>query len=225
MDLSKRIVIALTSHGELGDTGRKTGFYVSEAAEPWEVLTAAGHEVELVSVAGGRPPRDGEDPADQSQQRFLADPSVARQLADSPRPEDVDASRFDAILFAGGHGVMWDFPDNPALGRLAREIYESGGVAAAVCHGPAGLVGVRLSDGSYLVSGKKVAAFTNAEEQAAGLVGVVPFLLAERLGEQGAVHVPAADFTANVIQDGRLITGQNPQSARGVAEAMARALG
>ncbi|MEV8635383.1 type 1 glutamine amidotransferase domain-containing protein [Streptosporangium sp. NPDC051023] len=223
--MSKRVLIALTSHSALGSTGRTTGFYVSEAAEPWEVFTAAGFEVDLVSVAGGNPPRDGEDPADPVQRRFLTDERVAAQLADTPRPDDIDTERYDAVLFAGGHGTMWDFPDNLALARLAREVYERGGVVAAVCHGPAALIGLTLSDGSHLVSGKKVAAFTNAEESAVGLTDVVPFLLADRLQEQGAVHVPADDFTANTVTDGRLVTGQNPASARGVAEGVVAALG
>lgn len=214
-----RILLTLTSHDSLGDTGRKTGFYVSEAAHPWEIFTAAGHKVDVMSVQGGTPPRDGEDPSDPVQRRFLG------ALGDDTlAPDAVDPSAYDAIFFAGGHGTMWDFPDHPALARLTREIYEGGGVVAAVCHGPAALVGVTLSDGSFLVDGKRVAAFTNAEEQAVGLTGVVPFLLADRLSAQGATHVPAADFTAQVVADGRLITGQNPASAQGVAEEVVRAL-
>ncbi|RJL35733.1 type 1 glutamine amidotransferase domain-containing protein [Bailinhaonella thermotolerans] len=223
--MSKRILIALTSHATLGSTGRATGFYVGEAAVPWELLTAAGHQVDLVSVAGGVPPRDGEDPADPTQRRFLTDPRVAGQLADTPTPGQITPEDYDAILFAGGHGTMWDFPDNPGLARLARTIYERGGFVAAVCHGSAALVGLTLSDGSYLVAGKKVASFTNAEEAAVGLTDVVPFLLADRLEAQGATHIPADDFTAHVITDGRLITGQNPASARGVATALITALG
>jgi dienelactone hydrolase/putative intracellular protease/amidase len=222
--MSKHVLIVLTSHATLGDTGRGTGFYVSEAAEPWEVFTEAGYEVDLVSVAGGEPPRDGEDPADPTQRRFLADADVARQLADTPTTGAVDVSRYDAVLFAGGHGAMWDFPDNATLGGLARVIYENGGVVAAVCHGPAALVGATLSDGSRLVDGRRIAAFTNGEEAAVGLTDVVPFLLSDRLRDQGAELVPAGTFAANVIRDGRLVTGQNPASARGVAEVVVAAL-
>jgi putative intracellular protease/amidase len=222
--MSKRILIALTSHAVLGDTGRSTGFYLGEAAIPWEVFTAAGYTVDLVSVAGGNPPRDGEDPADPLQRRFLTDTHVAAQLANTPTPDAVDISAYEAVLFAGGHGTMWDFPDNPALARLARAVYERGGVVGAVCHGPAALVGATLSDGSYLVAGKKVAAFTNDEESAVGLSSVVPFLLADRLTAQGATHIPADNFTAQVVVADRLVTGQNPASARGVAEAMVAAL-
>lgn len=219
-----RILIALTSHSALGDTGRTTGFYVPEAAEPWEVFSAADHEVTLVSVAGGAPPRDGENPEDPVQRRFLTDPDVSTQLDATPRPEEVDPAGYAAILFAGGHGAMWDFPDNAALAGLARGIYERGGVVAAVCHGPAALVGLTRADGSHLVDGRKVAAFTNSEERAVGLADVVPFLLADRLVAQGARHVPADDFAAQVVRDGRLVTGQNPASARGVAEAVVAAL-
>jgi putative intracellular protease/amidase/ketosteroid isomerase-like protein len=218
-----KIVFALTSHAELGDTGRKTGYYVSEAAHPHAVLTAAGHEVDFVSVRGGAPRADGADPDDSVHTAFLKDHADA--LASTPAAADVDAARYSAILFVGGHGTMWDFRGQPDLQRIAREIYEGGGVVAAVCHGPAALVDLTLSDGSYLIAGKSVAAFTESEEQAVGLEDVVPFLLASTLASQGARHVPAPDFQANVQVDGRLITGQNPASATGVAEALVDALG
>ncbi|WP_327091787.1 type 1 glutamine amidotransferase domain-containing protein [Nonomuraea sp. NBC_01738] len=214
------ILIALTSHARLGDTGRTTGFYVSEAAHPWAAFTGAGHEVGFVSVRGGEPPRDGEDPSDPVQRRLLELPA----LRATPRPEEVDAGRYDAILFAGGHGTMWDFPDNPGLAALATTVYERGGVVAAVCHGPAALVGVTLSCGAPLVAGRRVAAFTDAEEAAVGLTGVVPFSLASRLVELGAEHVPGPDFAPRVIRDGRLVTGQNPASADGVAREVLAAL-
>jgi putative intracellular protease/amidase len=222
--MSKRILIALTSHAALGATGRSTGFYIGEAAIPWEVFTAAGYAVDLVSVAGGNPPRDGEDPTDPLQRRFLTDAHIATQLADTATPEAIETSDYAAVFFAGGHGTMWDFPNNAGMARLAREVYERGGVVGAVCHGPAALVGATLSDGSYLVAGKKAAAFTNAEEAAVGLAEVVPFLLADRLTAQGATHIPADNFTAHVVADDRLVTGQNPASARGVAEEMVAAL-
>ncbi|MER5624454.1 type 1 glutamine amidotransferase domain-containing protein [Streptosporangium sp. NPDC002544] len=209
-----RILIVLTSHDTLGDTGRKTGFYVSEAAHPWEVFTAGGHEVDVASVRGGVPPRDGDDPADPAQRRFLSG------LGETPAVDTLDPLAYDAVFFAGGHGTMWDFPDNRALSRLTREIFESGGVVAAVCHGPSALAGVTLSDGSPLVSGRRVAAFTNEEEEAVGLTSVVPFLLADRLTAEGATHVPGPGFAAQVVVDGRLVTGQNPASARDAAEAV-----
>jgi putative intracellular protease/amidase len=149
---------------------------------------------------------------------------VQAKLRNSLRPDQVDASRYAAIHFVGGHGVMWDFPGKQALASIAARIYERGGVVAAVCHGPAGLVDIKLTDGSYLVKGKKVAAFTNDEEKAVGLTKVVPFLLADRLQERGARHVPAANWAENVQVDGRLITGQNPQSASELGKRLAEAV-
>ncbi|MDG4754596.1 MULTISPECIES: type 1 glutamine amidotransferase domain-containing protein [Micromonospora] len=213
-----RALIALTSHSELGRTGRSTGYYVGEAAEPWEVFRAAGYDVDLVSVAGGEPPVDGRDENDSTQNDFLATAGVT----DTPKAADVDPDGYDVILFAGGHGTMWDFPDDPDLARIARSVYERGGVVAAVCHGPSALVNLTLTDGSRLVAGKRVAGFTNSEEAAVGLTDEVPFLLADKLGEAGAQHVPAPDFTEHVVVDGRLVTGQNPQSARAVADAVVK---
>ncbi|HEY9334598.1 MAG TPA: type 1 glutamine amidotransferase domain-containing protein [Kribbella sp.] len=215
-----RVLIALTSHSQLGDTGRTTGFYASEAAEPWSVFTAAGFDVDLVSVAGGRPPIDGLDENDPIQQKFLA--SV--DLEHTPAAAGLDASAYDAIFFAGGHGTVWDFPNDEALASLAAGIYENGGVVAAVCHGPSALVNLTLSDGGHLVDGKNVAAFTNAEEAAVGLTEVVPFLLADALTARGAIHRPAANFTPQTVTDGRLVTGQNPQSATSTAEAVVAVL-
>jgi len=215
-----RVLIALTSHSQLGDTGRTTGFYASEAAEPWSVFTAAGFDVDLVSVAGGRPPIDGLDENDPIQQKFLA--SV--DLEHTPAAAGLDASAYDAIFFAGGHGTVWDFPNDEALASLAAGIYENGGVVAAVCHGPSALVNLTLSDGRHLVDGKNVAAFTNAEEAAVGLTEVVPFLLADALTARGAIHHPAANFTPQTVTDGRLVTGQNPQSATSTAEAVVAVL-
>lgn len=218
-----RVLIVLTSHSDLGGTGRRTGFYVSEAAEPWTALTDAGFEVDLASVTGGEPPRDGEDLENPVQRRFLE--AEADRLTTTPALSDVDPSAYDAVFFAGGHGTMWDFPETPDITRVTRAIWENGGHVAAVCHGPAALVGVTLSDGSHLVSGKRLAAFTNDEETAVGLTDVVPFLLSDALTARGSTHVPAPPFTANTVVDGRLITGQNPASAAGVAEALVKALG
>ena len=213
-----RALIALTSHSKLGDTGRETGYYVGEAAEPWEVFRAAGYDVDLVSVAGGQPPIDGRDENDKTQNDFLATAGVEN----TPKAADVDAAQYDIILFAGGHGTMWDVPDNPDLARIARSIYERGGVVGAVCHGPSALVNLKLSDGSHLIAGKRVAGFTNDEEAAVGLTDQVPFLLADKLTEAGAQHVPAPNFTEQVVIDGRVVTGQNPQSARATAEAVVK---
>lgn len=218
-----RALLVLTSHNDLGGL-RPTGYYVGEAANPWRVFTEAGYEVSIASIAGGVPPEDGRDESDPTQLAFLNDPSIAGQLSNTQKLADVDASAYDAVFFVGGHGTMWDFPNDPAVDRVGREVYESGGVVAAVCHGPAALVNITLSDGTRLIDGKRVTGFTNAEEEAAGLTNVVPFLLADALNGAGATHLGGPDFTEHVVRDGRVVTGQNPQSATGVAEAVLAAL-
>jgi putative intracellular protease/amidase len=213
----KKILIVLTSHDDLGGTG-KTGFYVSETAYPWQVFTRAGYQVDLVSPQGGEPPQDGADRTDPVQKAFLDDAEMSRKLANTLNPEEVNPQDYAAIFYAGGHGTMWDFPDDTILADIARDIYESGGVVSAVCHGPAALVNLTLSDGTYLVAGKEVSAFTNEEESAVGLTSVVPFLLQSALEERGAKHVAGPNFQPQVAVSGRLVTGQNPASAGPVAE-------
>ncbi|WP_309050499.1 type 1 glutamine amidotransferase domain-containing protein [Streptomyces sp.] len=224
MSGTRTVLLVLTSHDRLGDTGRSTGFYLPEAAHPWKVLSEAGFQVDLASPAGGRPPMDGADLTDPVQQAFLDDPEMARKLDATLRVQDLDAADYAAIVYVGGHGTMWDFPDDRTLAGIARDVYEAGGAVAAVCHGPAGLVNITLSDGSYLVAGKNVAGFTNSEEAAAGLTDVVPFLLQSTLEERGAKHTGAADWEPHVVVDGRLVTGQNPASATGVGEALVKVL-
>jgi len=215
-----KVLMVLTSHDTLGDTGRDTGFYVGEAAHPYAVFAREGIEVDFVSPRGGTPPQNGVDRGDAAQAAFLDDPAVASALAATLTPADVDPADYDAVLYVGGHGTMWDFPDNEQLADITRQVWEAGGAVSAVCHGPAGLINVQLSDGSYLVAGKTVAAFTDAEELAVGLHEVVPFLLASTLVQRGAHHTTAANFQPNVEVDGRLVTGQNPASAAPLAEAL-----
>lgn len=223
MSDNERILLVLTSHSDLGGV-RATGYYVGEAAEPWQVFVDAGYTVDVASIAGGAPPEDGRNDDDPTQRAFLTDPHIAGQLADTRALAEVKADDYDAVFFVGGHGAMWDFPTAPAVTAVGREVYESGGIVAAVCHGPAALVGITLSDGAPLVAGKRVAGFTNDEEAAVGLTGVVPFLLADALAARGATHLPGPDFTENVVSDQRVVTGQNPQSAAGVARAVVAAL-
>ncbi len=223
MTTQKRALLVLTSHGDLGGL-RPTGWYVSEAAHPWQALTDAGVEVDLASVAGGQPPMDGRDESDAVQNAFLNDPHIAAELADTPALDAVDPGAYDAVLYVGGHGTMWDFPGNPQITRISRDIWEDGGVVAAVCHGPSALVDVTLSDGSYLVDGHTVAGFTNDEEAAVGLTDVVPFLLADELERRGARHTAGANFTEHVEVSDRLVTGQNPQSAGRVGREIATLL-
>lgn len=216
----KRVLIVLTSHAQLGDTGRSTGFYLSEVTHPMAVFEAAGVAVDLASIQGGEPPVDGLDLDDPLNRKYWDSPAFRGAIRNTLKLDSVDASNYSAVFFAGGHGTMWDFPDNPAVQQLTRVIYESQGVVGAVCHGPAALVNVTLSDGSYLVAGRDVAAFTDAEEREAGLVDVMPFLLESTLEARGARHHGAENFKPKVVQDGRLVTGQNPASAEGVAEAI-----
>lgn len=216
--------MVLTSHSELGSTGQKTGFYLPEAAHPYTVFTQAGYEVDFVSPQGGQPPMDGVDLEDPLQKAFVDDPVVTEKLAQTLTPDQINSSDYIAIFYAGGHGVMWDFPYNVALAQIATAIYERRGVVAAVCHGPAGLVNVTLSDGSYLVAGKTVSTFTNEEEAAVELTDVVPFLLETRLRERGAEITKAPNFEPHVAVSERVVTGQNPASATPVAEAVVEVL-
>lgn len=210
--MTQRALFVLTSNDDLGGV-RATGFFVGEAAHPWRVLHDAGVAVDLASIAGGLPPMDGRDEQDEVQNAFLADPRMAEQLRTTPRLADIDPAGYDAVLFVGGHGTMWDFPDSPDVARVGREIYEAGGIVSAVCHGPSALVNMTLSDGTPLVAGKTVAAFTNEEEEAVGLTATVPFLLADALVDRGAQHTAGPKFTEHVEVSDRLVTGQNPQSA------------
>jgi putative intracellular protease/amidase len=224
--IALKALIVLTSHSELGDTGRKTGWYLPEASHPYYALARAGIQVDFVSPKGGKAPMDegSRDLSDPENARFLADAELMKRVENTLRPDQIDPAAYGAILYAGGHGTMWDFAGNAELARLAARIHDNGGVVAAVCHGPAGLVDVRLADGTYLVAGKKVAAFTNAEEEAAGLTRVVPFLLETALRERGARIQLAPLWAENVAVDGRLVTGQNPASARKLGEQVARLL-
>jgi len=216
----KPVLLVMTSHDKLGDTGKPTGFFLGELTHPLEVFEKAGIPVELASIKGGEPPVDGLDLDDPVNARYWNDKSFRAKLAATKKLSAVDAADYAAVFFVGGHGTMWDFPDNADVQKIARELYERAAPVGAVCHGPAALVNVKLSDGSYLVAGKEVSAFTNSEEEKVGLTEVVPFLLASTMEERGAKHRPEANFQKQVVADGNLVTGQNPASAAGVAEKM-----
>jgi putative intracellular protease/amidase len=215
-----RVVIVVTNHAELGETGEPTGYYLSEVAHPWKVFRDAGLEVVFASPQGGFAPMDPksfdlEDPVNRA---FWETLDAVESLATTRSLAHIDPDHFDAVFFAGGHGTMWDFPGHPDVNRLAAAVYEAGGVVGAVCHGPAALLDVKLSDGSYLVAGRQVGGFTNAEEAAVDLTDAVPFLLESRLMERGASFEGGPSFEEFVVSDGRLITGQNPASAEKTAE-------
>lgn len=221
---AKRILFVLTSHGVKGSTGEPTGFYLSEVSHPYEVLSRAGAKIDFVSPKGGRPPVDGLKLDDPVNRAFWENPDRQRDLDQTMRPEQVKASDYDAIFFAGGHGTMWDFADNTELAEIAAEVFESGGVVAAVCHGPAGLLNIKLENGRYLIADREVTGFSNEEEEAAGLTDVVPFLLADELSKKGARYSCAPKFEEHLVVDGRLVTGQNPASAKAVGQTIARLL-
>ena len=220
----KPVLIVLTSHAQMGDTGKPTGFFLGELTHPFEAFEKAGVPVELASIQGGEPPVDGLDLKDEINARYWNDPEFRKKLAATKKLSDLDPADYSAVFFSGGHGTMWDFPDNVAVQKFARETYEAGSPVGAVCHGPAALVNVKLSDGSYLVAGKEVSAFTNSEEEQVGLTKVVPFLLATKLEERGAKYLAAPDFQKQVVASGNLVTGQNPASAAGVAAKMVELL-
>ena len=208
----EKILFVVTSHSELGDTGKKTGYYLSEVTHPWSILSK-DYEIDVVSPKGGRPPVDGFNLNDEINRKYWDSPEWQEKMSTTMKPEDVDPSQYKAIFYAGGHGAMWDFPDNEKLAEIASKIYENGGFVSAVCHGPAGLLNIKLNDGSYLIKGKKTDGFTNAEEEANNTAKIVPFLLQTAMTERGTDFDCGAPFTDHVVRDGRIITGQNPMSA------------
>ncbi|MBD2766776.1 type 1 glutamine amidotransferase domain-containing protein [Hymenobacter sp. BT664] len=221
---SARVLFVVTSHGQKGDTGQPTGYYLPEVAHPWAILTDLGYDIDFVSPQGGQPPADGVNLTDPVNARFVADAVAQQKINNSLTPARVVPSRYAAIYYAGGHGTMWDFAENEELARIAGHIYDRGGIVGAVCHGPAGLVNIRLANGELLVKGKVVSSFTDEEEAAVKLDHVVPFLLETRLKELGAIHRKSPNFQAHVEVAERLVTGQNPASAPGVGEALAKLL-
>jgi putative intracellular protease/amidase len=222
--MEKKILFVVTSHEQKGNTGEKTGYYLGEVSHAWEVLKNAGYEIDFVSPKGGKPPVDGLNLEDPTNKLFWEDTKYRAKIDNSMKPADINPSDYVAIYYAGGHGTMWDFPENTQISSIATKIYENNGVIGAVCHGPAGLVNIKLSNGKYLVDGKKVNAFTNEEEIAVKLENVVPFMLESKLIERGAKFEKSGMWQEHVTIDERLVTGQNPQSAKGVGEAILKLL-
>ncbi|MCH5242913.1 MAG: type 1 glutamine amidotransferase domain-containing protein [Muribaculaceae bacterium] len=219
----EKILFVASSHGKLGDSGRKTGYYLSEVTHPWSVLSKK-YEIDVVSPKGGRPPVDGFELKDPINREYWDSPEWQEKMSTTLRPEEVDPNQYRAIFFAGGHGAMFDFPDNVALQKLASTIYENGGFVAAVCHGPAGLINVRLSDGSPLIKGKKFDCFTNEEEKENGTVPFMPYMLQSSLEEKGGIFEGSTPWSDHVVRDGRIITGQNPMSALDLGKTLLAAL-
>ncbi|CAI2458311.1 type 1 glutamine amidotransferase domain-containing protein [Serratia plymuthica] len=220
----KPVLCVVTSHPIKGVSGVPTGFFMAELTHPLKVLEDAGIPTVIASIRGGQPPIDGFDLSDPVNAWFWNETDFQHRLATTPPLSELNGADYSAVFFAGGHGTMWNYRDNPDAQRIIREVYESGGIVSAVCHGPAALVDAKLSNGEYLVKGKNLAAFTNKEEDEVQGTAVVPYLLETALREHGAHHHEAPNWSENVVTDGRLITGQNPASAHGVGVALADAL-
>jgi putative intracellular protease/amidase len=212
-----KILIVLTSHDKLGDTGKPTGFWLEEFAAPYYVFKDAGAEIVLASPKGGQPPLDpkSDEPDAQTEmtRRFNDDAEARSLLASTRKLGEVSAQDFDAVFYPGGHGPMWDLSASPTSIALIESFIKAGKPVAAVCHAPAALVGVRGEDGEYLVKGKRVTGFTNTEEEAVQLTEVVPFLLEDKLKELGGEYSKGPDWSSYVLVDGLLVTGQNPASS------------
>ena len=222
-----RILMVLTSHDQLGNTGRKTGFWLEEFAAPYFVFRDAGVELTLASPKGGQPPIDPKSDLPENQTpamtRFKQDQAAQKALAQTVRLADMKAEDFDTIFYVGGHGPMWDLADNPDSIALIESFYNSGKPVAAVCHSPGVLHRVTYK-GAPIVKGKRVTGFTNTEEEAVHLTDVVPFLVEDELKRLGGHYEKAADWESFAIVDGRLITGQNPASSTAAAQALLKLL-
>jgi putative intracellular protease/amidase len=217
---TEKIAIVLTNHDALGNTGRKTGFHLAEATHAHKVFVDAGYTVEFISPNGGLAPMDSAKRDDPVNAAFLDNSSYIEQTRNTLAAGTLKPTDYRAVYFAGGHGTMFDLPDSVAVQSFTARVYENGGVVGAVCHGPAGLVNVKLSDGAYLVAGKSINSFTNEEETAVKLTDVMPFLLESKLIARGATFSKTNNFQKHVVVSERLVTGQNPASAMGVAEQM-----
>jgi putative intracellular protease/amidase len=228
--MTPRVLIIATSHTSLGTSGKPTGVWAEELVLPYYQLIDAGAAVEIASPKGGALAFDPSSikPAGQNDaliERFLADPVAQAEAHATQVAAAVDASGFDAVFFPGGHGTMWDLPVDAGVTRAVQAAFAAGALIASVCHGAAGLVTARRADGKAIVAGKRINSFTDAEEDAVGLSGVVPFRLESRLRELGAVFEGAPNWQPFAVRDGQFITGQNPQSSKLVAQHVVEALG
>lgn len=223
-----KILMVLTSHDQLGDTGKKTGFWLEEFAAPWYVFRDAGVEVTVASPKGGQPPLDpkSDEPDAQTEatERFRGDKTAQDALANTLKLDDINADAYDAIFFPGGHGPLWDLANHPVSIALIENYWSGGKPVAAVCHAPGVLRYAKKPDGSPLVEGKRVTGFTNSEEEAVGLTQVVPFLVEEVLKEKGGQFERTEDWGEYAVTDGHLVTGQNPASSAATAQELLKLL-
>ena len=223
-----KILMVLTSHDQLGDTGRKTGFWLEELAAPYYAFKDAGAEIVLASPKGGQPPLDpkSNEPEFRTDltRRFEADAAANAALASTVRLNTVSQASFDTVFYPGGHGPMWDLAEDPDSIKLIESVFAAGKPLAIVCHSPGALRHVRKPDGRPLVEGKKVTGFANTEEEAVGLTKVVPFLVEDELKRLGGIYSKGPDWQPYVVTDGLLITGQNPASSGPAAKVLLQQL-
>ena len=223
-----KILMVLTSHGQMGDTGHQTGFWLEEFTSPYYVFQDAGADITLASPKGGQPPVDpnseAEDALTDSTRRFSQDDKARQALASTKKLGDVNIHDFDAVFYPGGHGPLWDLADDAESIRLLEEANRERKVIGAVCHAPAVLRRPESPTGDHFVRGRKVTGFSNSEEEAAGLTNVVPFLVEDMLRENGGDYSKGNDWSPHIVVDANLITGQNPASSEGAAKALLQAL-
>jgi putative intracellular protease/amidase len=219
-----KILIVLTSHDQLGDSGQKTGFWLEELATPYFVFQDAGAQITLASPKGGMPPLDPKSDAPDCQtsatRRFKTDGVAQAALASTIKLADISAEEYDAVFYAGGHGPLWDLAEDQHSITLIETMYAAGKPVAAVCHAPAVLRHAKTRDGELIVAGKSVTGFSNSEEAAVGLTATIPFLLEDELKKQGGRYSKADDWNSHTVTAGNLITGQNPASSEAVAQAV-----
>ena len=223
-----KILMVLTSHDELGTTGKKTGFWLEELAAPYYAFLDAGAEITLASPKGGQPPLDpkSDEPDSQTDEtrRFHADSAAQAVLASTVKLDTVDQEAFDAVFYPGGHGPLWDLANDKHSISLIEQTLQAGKPVALVCHAPGVLRDVKNADGTPLVKGKKVTGFTNSEEEGVGLTDVVPFLVEDVLKQNGGLYSRGDDWQSYTVQDGLLITGQNPGSSAETAKVLLSSL-
>lgn len=223
-----KVLMILTSHDKLGDTGKKTGFWLEEFAAPYYVLLDAGAEITLASPAGGQPPLDPQSDVPEAQteatERFKKDDAAQSALADTTKLAEIDADGFDAIFFPGGHGPLWDLAENADSQRIIETFMAEDRPLAAVCHAPAVFKHTKGADEMSVVSGRRVTGFTNSEEEGVGLTKIVPFLIEDMLKANGGLYEKGPDWGSYVVVDGKLVTGQNPASSESAAKELLKLL-
>lgn len=223
-----KILMVLTSHDQMGDTGHKTGFWLEEFTAPYYVFKDAGADITIASPKGGQPPVDPNSEAEgaltETTERFMKDAHAKEMLASTKKLSDVDMNEYDAIFYPGGHGPLWDLANDEKSVALIKKAYDQDKVIGAVCHAPAVFKNVFIKPEQNLVGGRKVTGFTNTEEDAVQLTNIVPFLVEDMLKENAGEYTRGDDWAPHIVVDGKLITGQNPASSEGAAKAVVQAL-